>query len=102
MLYWSLRRILYGIDNTDSILYTQNKNKHRITQNRKLIIGVTRVGTYEICVPAHVNCTFWPIETLNWLFRYDSVWSVDCINIGVNVWLLSGPAVDYTYNFACD
>ncbi len=42
----------------------------------------TQVGTFEVCVLTHValrmlimlvlavNCIFWPIETLNWLFRH--------------------------------
>ena len=49
---------------------------------------VTPVGTFEVCVPMHValrmfimpvwpvNCIFWPIETLNWLFRHYSGQSI--------------------------
>ena len=47
----------------------------------------------SLCRCWPVNCIFWHIETLDWLFRHYSGQSCNCIKIGGHVALLSGPTV---------
>ena len=73
---------------------------------------VTRVGTFEVCVPTHVALRMFIMQVLasqlNFLANKNAelatpplFWPVNCIKIGEHVALLSNPTVYSLYCVGC-